>query len=150
MSTDLRTAKSSVVLLGKPLLPQPPISSEARDANLMHYAPSENPENLLELACSKHLLICNFSFLTTFVNPIGIDSVSWRYLISYCCWLGFEVVFVFFMFPETANKTLEELTFIFESKELADRATAAVEKVVHHEDMPGTEKPMATSVEKAA
>jgi MFS family permease len=90
------------------------------------------------------------SFLTTFVNPIGIDSVSWRYLISYCCWLGFEVVFVFFMFPETANKTLEELTFIFESKELADRATAAVEKVVHHEDMPGTEKPMATSVEKAA
>lgn len=50
-------------------------------------------------------------FLTTFLNPIGIDSISWRYLITYCCWLGFEVVFVFFMFPETAGKTLEELTF---------------------------------------
>ena len=50
-------------------------------------------------------------FLTTFLNPIGIDSISWRYLITYCCWLGFEIVFVFFMFPETAGKTLEELTF---------------------------------------
>lgn len=50
-------------------------------------------------------------FLTTFLNPIGIDNISWRYLITYCCWLGFEIVFVFFMFPETAGKTLEELTF---------------------------------------
>jgi hypothetical protein len=37
--------------------------------------------------------------------------VGWRYLISYCVWLGFEVVFVYFFFPETANKTLEELAF---------------------------------------
>lgn len=51
------------------------------------------------------------TFLTTFLNPIGLDSISWRYLITYCCWLGFEVVFVFYMFPETSGKTLEELTF---------------------------------------
>ncbi|KAI9902740.1 hypothetical protein N3K66_002092 [Trichothecium roseum] len=92
-------------------------------------------------------------FVTTFVNPIGIDNVSWKYLISYCCWLGFEVVFVFFFFPETANKTLEELTFLFEDKEIADRMTEAVEKVVHHEDNPqGGEKAVAgaTTVEHKA
>lgn len=50
-------------------------------------------------------------FFTTFVNPIGLDSVGWRYLISYCCWLAFEVVFVYFMFPETFGRTLEELAF---------------------------------------
>lgn len=50
-------------------------------------------------------------FFTTFVNPIGIKNASWRYLISYCCWLAFEVVFVYFMFPETAGRTLEELAF---------------------------------------
>lgn len=86
-------------------------------------------------------------------TPIGIDNVSWRYLISYCCWLGFEVVFVFFFFPETANKTLEELTFLFEDKEIADRMTEAVEKVVHHEDNPqGGEKAVAgaTTVEHKA
>ncbi|KAF7557795.1 hypothetical protein G7Z17_g405 [Cylindrodendrum hubeiense] len=48
------------------------------------------------------------SFFTTFVNPIGLDGASWKYLI------------------------------IFEDKELSDRAVIAVEKVVHHEDMPGT------------
>ena len=50
-------------------------------------------------------------FFTTFVNPIGLESVGWRYLISYCCWLAFEVAFVYFMFPETFGRTLEELAF---------------------------------------
>jgi hypothetical protein len=51
------------------------------------------------------------SFFTTFVNPIGLENSGWRYLISYCCWLAFEVVFVYFMFPETFGRTLEELAF---------------------------------------
>jgi hypothetical protein len=51
------------------------------------------------------------SFFTTFVNPIGLDSVGWKYLISYCCWLAYEVCFVYFMFPETFGRTLEELAF---------------------------------------
>jgi len=50
-------------------------------------------------------------FFTTFVNPIGLDSVGWKYLISYCCWLAYEVVFVYFFFPETFGRTLEELAF---------------------------------------
>lgn len=50
-------------------------------------------------------------FFTTFVNPIGLDSVGWKYLISYCCWLAYEVAFVYFMFPETFGRTLEELAF---------------------------------------
>jgi hypothetical protein len=40
-------------------------------------------------------------FFTTFVNPIGLRDVGWKYLISYYCWLAYEVVFVYFMFPET-------------------------------------------------
>ena len=51
------------------------------------------------------------NFFTTFVNPIGLDNVGWKYLISYCCWLAFEIVFVYFMFPETFGRTLEELAF---------------------------------------
>jgi hypothetical protein len=50
-------------------------------------------------------------FFTTFVNPIDLQNASWKYLISYCCWIAFEIVFVFFMFPETAGRTLEELAF---------------------------------------
>jgi len=50
-------------------------------------------------------------FFTTFVNPIGLENISWKWLIVYVCWLAYEVVFVWFMFPETANRTLEELAF---------------------------------------
>lgn len=50
-------------------------------------------------------------FFTTFVNPIGLNNISWKWLITYCCWLAFEICFVWFFFPETANRTLEELAF---------------------------------------
>jgi hypothetical protein len=51
------------------------------------------------------------NFFTTFVNPIGLQNVGWRYLISYCCFLAFEIVFIYFIFPETFGRTLEELAF---------------------------------------
>lgn len=95
-------------------------------------------------------------FFTTFVNPIGLDNVGWKYLISYCCWLAFEVAFVYFMFPETFGRTLEELAFsessqshieiesdegafaniytVFEDKKLADEAVKATEKAIAHHD----------------
>ncbi|KAI8631614.1 general substrate transporter [Xylariaceae sp. FL1651] len=74
-------------------------------------------------------------FFTTFVNPIGLENAGWRYLISYVVFLGYEIVFVYFFFPETFGRTLEELAFLFEDKALADEAVHAVEKVVgHHEE----------------
>lgn len=51
------------------------------------------------------------TFFTTFINPIGLDNIQWRWLIFYCCWLGFENVFIYFFFPETYGRTLEELAF---------------------------------------
>jgi hypothetical protein len=33
-------------------------------------------------------------FFTTFVNPIGLKNVAWKWLITYCCWLAFEIVFI--------------------------------------------------------
>lgn len=50
-------------------------------------------------------------FFTTFVNPIGLQNISWKWLIVYVCWLAYEVIFCWFFFPETANRTLEELAF---------------------------------------
>ncbi|KAH7103946.1 general substrate transporter [Auriculariales sp. MPI-PUGE-AT-0066] len=75
------------------------------------------------------------SFFTIFVNPIGMDNIGWKYLISYCVFLAFEIVFVYFFFVETFGRTLEELTFLFEDKALAQQAVDAVEKVVHHHEI---------------
>ncbi|KAI8949774.1 guanine deaminase [Xylaria longipes] len=69
-------------------------------------------------------------FFTTFVNPIGLQNAGWRYLISYVVFLAYEITFVYFFFPETFGRTLEELAFLFEDKALADEAVHAVEKAV--------------------
>ncbi|QRD07141.1 hypothetical protein JI435_308340 [Parastagonospora nodorum SN15] len=66
-------------------------------------------------------------FFNTFVNPIGL-KIGYRYMITYCAWLAFEIVFIYFMFPETYGRTLEELAFLFEDRSLADEATKQVEK----------------------
>ncbi|CAO2647544.1 Nn.00g084660.m01.CDS01 [Neocucurbitaria sp. VM-36] len=73
-------------------------------------------------------------FFTTFVNPIGLHNIQWRWLITYCCWLAFEIVFIYFMFPETYNFTLEELAFLFEDRSRADEATMNVEKQIEWAD----------------
>ncbi|KAI9574345.1 hypothetical protein HD554DRAFT_25027 [Boletus coccyginus] len=51
------------------------------------------------------------AFLNHLVNPIGIDAAGWRWYIVYCVWNAFQVVFIYFVFPETSGRTLEELTF---------------------------------------
>lgn len=51
------------------------------------------------------------NFFNTFVNPIGLKNATWKYLISYCVWLVFELVCIYFLWPETSGRTLEELTF---------------------------------------
>lgn len=47
----------------------------------------------------------------SFVNPIGLENIDWKYLIVYVVWLCFEIVFIYIFFPETYGKTLEELHF---------------------------------------
>ncbi|KAF7563526.1 hypothetical protein G7046_g553 [Stylonectria norvegica] len=71
-------------------------------------------------------------FLTTFVNPIGLENIGWKYFITYCCFLAFEIAFIFFYFPETSGRTLEELAFLFEDKALAEEANQAAKKAVEH------------------
>ncbi|KAK7178812.1 hypothetical protein PSPO01_15149 [Paraphaeosphaeria sporulosa] len=50
-------------------------------------------------------------FFSTFVNPIGLKSIGWRWYIVYIMFLILTWVFIYLFFPETYNRTLEELTF---------------------------------------
>lgn len=60
-------------------------------------------------------------FLNTFVNPIGMQRAGWKYLTSYCVFIAFEITFIYFMFPETVNKSIEELAFLFEDDAHAEQ-----------------------------
>ncbi|TFK46923.1 MFS general substrate transporter [Heliocybe sulcata] len=66
-------------------------------------------------------------FLNQFVNPIGISAAGWKFYASYCLFLLFEVIFVYLFFPETANRTLEELAFLYEGDEIRHQQEEEVE-----------------------
>ncbi|KAF3090917.1 hypothetical protein TWF102_003654 [Orbilia oligospora] len=79
-------------------------------------------------------------FFNNFVNPVALEAIAWRYYITYCVWLGFEIIFVYFMFPETSGRTLEELAFLFEGSENNDLLSKTTEKQlgdnIHLDDVP--------------
>ncbi|KAF7301938.1 Hexose transporter [Mycena indigotica] len=70
------------------------------------------------------------SFFNQFVNPIGLARSGWRFYISYVVWLAFEILFVYFLFPETSNRTLEELAFLYEGDEMRKEQARRVEMEV--------------------
>ncbi|KAF2014545.1 general substrate transporter [Aaosphaeria arxii CBS 175.79] len=70
------------------------------------------------------------NFFNTYINPIGLDSIGWKYYIFYCVWMIVEISTVYFLFPETHNRTLEELSFMFEGKEVQGRIEMGVEEVL--------------------
>jgi len=49
-----------------------------------------------------------------YVNPIALGHIAWKYYIVYCCWIAFELVFVYVYVIETKNRTLEETAAIFD------------------------------------
>ncbi|EIW61310.1 hexose transporter [Trametes versicolor FP-101664 SS1] len=75
-------------------------------------------------------------FFNQFVNPIGIANAGWKYYISYCIFLLFEVIFVWFLFPETSNRTLEELAFLFEGDKIREEQQKRIEEEVHENRAP--------------
>lgn len=50
-------------------------------------------------------------FFSTNVNPKALDAIGWKYFAIYCGWIFFELAFVFWFYPETYKRTLEELAF---------------------------------------
>ncbi|KAL7621257.1 hypothetical protein AAE478_008574 [Parahypoxylon ruwenzoriense] len=67
-------------------------------------------------------------FFNTYVNPIALDRIGWKYYLVYCGWILVEIATVYVLFPETYNRTLEELSFIFEGREVQDKVQSSVNK----------------------
>lgn len=99
----------------------------------------------------EQLFVRGAAFFTTFINPIGMDGAGWKYLIMYIAMICLEILTIYFFYPETQGRTLEELAFckyfwkerpdhadilvVFEDDALAEKAVVAVEKTIHHESV---------------
>ncbi|PGH08297.1 hypothetical protein AJ80_07893 [Polytolypa hystricis UAMH7299] len=47
------------------------------------------------------------------VNPIALGNIGWKYYIVFCILIFIFLVIVYFMFPETRAKSLEEIAEVF-------------------------------------
>ncbi|KAF5376001.1 hypothetical protein D9757_008819 [Collybiopsis confluens] len=56
-----------------------------------------------------------------YTNPIALGRIVWKYYIVYCCWIAFEVVFLYFYIVETKNLTLEETAALFDGKDASEK-----------------------------
>ncbi|KAJ5706743.1 general substrate transporter [Penicillium malachiteum] len=62
-----------------------------------------------------------FNFLLAEVTPVGFDTISWRYYIIFAVLNAAIVPIVYFCFPETNGRSLEEIDEIFlQSKSIFD------------------------------
>ncbi|KAF6826591.1 Lactose permease 27 [Colletotrichum musicola] len=50
----------------------------------------------------------------TFVNPIGLEDLGWKFYLVYAVWLWCETAIIYFLYPETKGPTLEELACLFD------------------------------------
>lgn len=49
-----------------------------------------------------------------FVNPIGLQSLQWKYYLVFVCWLCVEIAVIYFVYPETKAASLEEAAILME------------------------------------
>ncbi|KXG52580.1 Major facilitator superfamily domain, general substrate transporter [Penicillium griseofulvum] len=77
------------------------------------------------------------SIFGSYVNPIGLKSLGWKFYIYYCVWVLVVFLVVYFFFVETAGPTLEELAYLFEGEDIkrgiVDKVAKQKEQVQYEE-----------------
>ncbi|EHL01749.1 putative Lactose permease [Glarea lozoyensis 74030] len=67
-------------------------------------------------------------FFNSYVNPVALDHLGWKYYIVYDCWLAFELGIVYFFFIETRNTPLEEIVKYFDGEDALLGGNLATQK----------------------
>lgn len=82
-------------------------------------------------------------FFNTFVNPIALAAIAWRYYIVFLVVLIMFGITAFFFYPETKGYSLEEVALIFDGPEglpddVAEMATGHVSPKMDGDEKFGT------------
>lgn len=59
------------------------------------------------------------NFFNTFVNPIALESIGWKYYILFVVVLVVMGFTVYFFYPETRGYTLEHMAVLFDGEDAA-------------------------------
>ena len=55
-------------------------------------------------------------FFNSYVNPVALAALNWKYYIVYDVWLAFELFIVWYFYIETQNTPLEEIVKHFDGE----------------------------------
>lgn len=67
-------------------------------------------------------------FFNSYVNPVALGKLHWKYYIVYDCWLAFELFIVWLFYIETSNTPLEEIVRHFDGESALLGGAVATEK----------------------
>ena len=74
-------------------------------------------------------------FFNIFVNPIALQSITWKYYVVYVVILVVILVTIFFTYPETNGHSLEEMARVFDGDDAQVEGVGKVlERVVGLKD----------------
>lgn len=80
------------------------------------YASEVAPTHLRAATCGLSTAVSwLFNYLVAEVTPVAFNNIGWKYFIVYCCLNAAFVPTIYFFFPETAGRSLEEIDQIFEA-----------------------------------
>ncbi|KAJ4352494.1 uncharacterized protein N0V89_007842 [Didymosphaeria variabile] len=77
-------------------------------------------------------------FFNQYVNPVALGAIHWRFYFVYIGTLFAMIFIIYFLFPETKGRTLEEIAIVFDGEaaepEVHRRVSVAKELKVHASD----------------
>ncbi|KAG5789091.1 hypothetical protein H9Q69_011858 [Fusarium xylarioides] len=84
------------------------------NSNLSLYIPEILPYRMRTKGLSFFYFVqfC-FIMLSTFIVPIGLRDITWKFYIIFIGWVMVKFVGVYLVFPETKGPSLEEIAWIF-------------------------------------
>jgi len=71
-------------------------------------------------------------FFNSYVNPVALGHMGWKYYIVYDAWLAVEFAVVYVFYVETMNTPLEEIVKYFDGDSALLGGTLATEKARHY------------------
>ncbi|WVF71037.1 hypothetical protein IAT40_005834 [Kwoniella sp. CBS 6097] len=71
-------------------------------------------------------------FFNQFVNPIALEAIAWKYYIVYCVLITAMICIIYFLFPETKGRTLEEIAEIFDGHDAPNADALVLSQVDSH------------------
>jgi MFS family permease len=94
------------------------------------YASEVAPTHLRAAVCGISTAVSwLFNYLVVEVTPIAFTNIGWKYFLVYCCLNATFVPLIYFFFPETSQRSLEEIDEIFESSTSIFDAVSVAKKL---------------------